>query len=126
MALQRGTDGVLHGARQLLLQDGEGNVQESHSISAGLDYPGVGPELCFLKDLGRITMGKATDAETLEAFSLLCRTEGIMPALESSHAIAHARELAKELDPGDVMVINLSGHGGKDLDIVSRATGGVT
>ena len=126
LALQRGTDGVLHGALQLLLQDEEGNVRESHSISAGLDYPGVGPELCFLKEMGRVTLGTASDAEALDAFALLSKTEGIMPALESSHAIAHARVVAKDLGEDDVLVINLSGHGGKDLDIVARATGGST
>ncbi len=120
LSLNRGTDGVLHGAQELVLQDDDGNIHESYSISAGLDYPGVGPELCYLKEIGRLSLGMASDAEALDAFQLLARTEGIIPALESSHAIAYTRHLAKRASTDDVFVINLSGHGGKDLGIVSK------
>mgnify|MGYP006291945901 CR=1 FL=1 len=123
LALNRGTDGVLHGARELLLQDDDGNVKESYSISAGLDYPGVGPELCFLKEIKRIKLGTSSDQETLDAFKLLSRLEGIIPALESSHAIAYARQVASLCDPDDFIIINLSGHGGKDLGIIAEALG---
>ncbi|MBN2152102.1 MAG: tryptophan synthase subunit beta [Candidatus Lokiarchaeota archaeon] len=122
-SLANGSEGVLHGAMQLLLQDHERNVLETHSISAGLDYPGVGPELCYLKDAGRLSLASATDAEALDAFHGLSRGEGIIPALESSHALAFARKLAKGYSAGDVMVINLSGSGGKDMDIVMNRRG---
>ncbi|MHA1793186.1 MAG: tryptophan synthase subunit beta [Promethearchaeota archaeon] len=120
LALNKGDDGILHGAREYLLQDSDGNIRESYSISAGLDYPGVGPELCYLKEIGRLQLGQANDEQALAAFKLLCKLEGIIPALESSHAIAYARELSKEYSRDDIMVINLSGHGGKDLDIVMK------
>jgi tryptophan synthase beta chain len=119
--LSRGEPGVLHGARSYLLQDASGQVQEAHSISAGLDYPGVGPEHSWLKDSGRVRYLSATDTEALEAFSLLSRTEGIIPALESSHAVARAKDLARELGPGYNILINLSGRGDKDVEIVARA-----
>ena len=96
---------------------------ETHSISAGLDYPGVGPEHSFLKDSGRAAYVSITDTEALEGFQLLCRLEGIIPALESSHAIAHAAKLAGTLKPNQIVVINLSGRGDKDLDIVNKALG---
>ena len=119
--LSRGEPGVLHGARSYLLQDASGQVQEAHSISAGLDYPGVGPEHSWLKDSGRVRYLAATDTEALEAFSLLSRCEGIIPALESSHALARARDLARELGPGSNVLVNLSGRGDKDVEIVARA-----
>lgn len=118
LALNAGTEGILHGAREFLIQDEYGNPQESYSISAGLDYPGVGPELCFLAENGRLKLGKVTDGEALDAFKYLSKREGIMPALESSHALAHALKLAREGNAGDTIVVNLSGHGGKDLDII--------
>ncbi|MHA1734542.1 MAG: tryptophan synthase subunit beta [Promethearchaeota archaeon] len=120
IALGLGRAGVLHGALSYLLQDRYGNIQETHSVSAGLDYPGVGPEHAFLKDIGRLTVAEATDRETLDAFQLLSRLEGIIPALESSHALAHARKVASTYDSSDVLVVNLSGSGGKDIDIVKE------
>jgi tryptophan synthase beta chain len=122
-SLNKGSEGILHGAMQLLLQDHERNVLETHSISAGLDYPGVGPELCFLKDAKRLSIASATDDEALSAFHELSRAEGIIPALESSHAIAFAKQLAKDYSADDVMIINVSGSGGKDMDIVMKRRG---
>jgi tryptophan synthase beta chain len=119
--LSRGEPGVLHGARSYLLQDAWGQVQEAHSISAGLDYPGVGPEHSWLKDSGRVRYLAARDREALEAFRLLARTEGILPALEPSHALARAVDLARELGPGRHVLVNLSGRGDKDVEIVARA-----
>ncbi len=119
--LSRGEPGVLHGSRSYLLQDASGQVQEAHSISAGLDYPGVGPEHSWLKDSGRVRYLAASDAEALEAFGLLSRTEGIIPALESSHALARAKDLAREFGPGHNVLVNLSGRGDKDVEIVARA-----
>ncbi|HEY4939021.1 MAG: tryptophan synthase beta chain [Actinomycetota bacterium] len=119
--LSRGEPGVLHGARSYLLQDASGQVQEAHSISAGLDYPGVGPEHAWLKDSGRVRYLAASDSEALEAFSVLSRSEGIIPALESSHALARAKDLARELGPGYNVLVNLSGRGDKDVEIVARA-----
>jgi tryptophan synthase beta chain len=110
-----GAPGVLHGARSYLLQDEDGQTIESHSISAGLDYPGVGPEHAFLADLGRATYRPITDQQAMDAFSLLCRTEGIIPAIESSHALAGALELGRELGPDAVILVNLSGRGDKDV-----------
>jgi len=118
LSLNKGTEGILHGAHQLLLQNEYGIIQESYSIAAGLDYPGVGPELCYLKEIGRLHLGKITDQEALEGFKLLSRTEGIIPALESSHAIAYAMKICKKFKNDDIIVINLSGGGGKDLNIV--------
>ena len=119
--LSGGLPGVLHGARSYLLQDDQGQVQPTHSVSAGLDYPGVGPEHSWLKDSGRVRYVSATDEEALGAFGLLCRTEGIMPALESSHAVARAVALARELGPGADVLVNLSGRGDKDVEIVAKA-----
>jgi tryptophan synthase beta chain len=119
-SLARGRPGVLHGSRSYVLQDAHGQIAEAHSISAGLDYPGVGPELAFLKDSGRLTLAQATDAEALEAFGELARIEGIIPALESSHAIVAARRVARELGEGAIVVVNLSGRGDKDVDQVRR------
>ncbi|PKN53887.1 MAG: tryptophan synthase subunit beta [Deltaproteobacteria bacterium HGW-Deltaproteobacteria-14] len=121
--LVAGTVGVLHGAKTYLLQDGEGQITETHSVSAGLDYPGVGPEHAWLKDSGRVEYVSVTDAGALEAFALCSELEGIIPALESSHAIAHAIPLARELGPGKDLVVNLSGRGDKDTHTVARVRG---
>ncbi|MGH2704132.1 MAG: tryptophan synthase subunit beta [Actinomycetota bacterium] len=121
--LGRGDPGVLHGARSYVLQDEGGQVLEAHSVSAGLDYPGVGPEHSWLKDAGRVRYLAASDAEALEAFGRLARTEGILPALEPSHALARAADLARELGPGRDLLVNLSGRGDKDVEIVARALG---
>ena len=118
-----GTVGVLHGAKSYVLQDKHGQILATHSISAGLDYPGVGPEHSFLKDSGRATYGAINDKEALDGFQMLCRTEGIIPALESSHAIAYATKLAGTMNKDQIIVINLSGRGDKDLDIVNQALG---
>lgn len=117
-------EGVLHGAYMYLLQDDNGFIQEAHSISAGLDYPAVGPEHCFLHDIGRVKYSSVTDDEALEGLKLLSRTEGIIPALESSHAIYRAAEIAKEMKPEEILVINLSGRGDKDVETVRAAMGG--
>jgi tryptophan synthase beta chain len=119
-SLAKGTPGVLHGSRSYVLQDGRGQIAEAHSISAGLDYPGVGPELSYLRDAGRLSLLQATDAEALEAFQYLARTEGIIPALESAHAVAAAREVARDLGKDGVLVLNVSGRGDKDVDQVRR------
>ena len=111
-----GAPGVLHGARSYLLQDDEGQTIESHSISAGLDYPGVGPEHSYLNDIGRAHYHPITDAQAMQAFAWLCRTKGIIPAIESSHALAGACLLGQELGPDAVILINLSGRGDKDVD----------
>ena len=115
-SLAAGTVGVLHGSRSFLLQTAEGQVQETHSISAGLDYPGVGPEHAFLKESGRARYVPITDAQALAAFKELARTEGIIPALESAHAIAFACELARERTKDDLILVNLSGRGDKDIN----------
>lgn len=112
--------GVLHGMRTFVLQDSEGQIASTHSVSAGLDYPAVGPEHALLHDMGRIEYTSATDAEAIEAFDILCRLEGIMPALESAHAVAHALKMAPHLSRRGVLLINLSGRGDKDLDSVLR------
>jgi len=117
-SVSAGTEGVLHGSRSLFLQDGHGQIREAYSISAGLDYPGVGPEHAYLRDLGRVEYGSATDQEALAAFHWLSRSEGILPALESAHAVAYARRLAARLGKGAVVAVNLSGRGDKDLDTV--------
>src|SRR5580658_4026235 len=114
-ALGAGSIGVLHGSRSYLLQDAQGQVQDTHSISAGLDYPGVGPEHAHLKETGRATYVPVTDAEALEAFFSFSRAEGIIPALESAHAIAFARRLALDRGPNDLILVNLSGRGDKDI-----------
>jgi tryptophan synthase beta chain len=122
--LTRGRPGVLHGARTVLLQDEDGQIQEAHSISAGLDYPGVGPEHAHLRDIGRVRYESVTDHEALAAFRLLARLEGIVPALESAHAVAFALKAAPSLPKGQVIVVNLSGRGDKDLDHVMALEGG--
>ncbi len=119
--LSGGSPGVLHGAMSYLLQDKAGQVIETHSISAGLDYPGVGPEHSFYKDSGRAEYVAVTDRQALEGLTLLCETEGIIPALESSHAIYYAAELAKRLPSDQIVLINLSGRGDKDTEVVSAA-----
>ena len=121
--LMTGSLGVFHGAKSYVLQDKDGQILETHSISAGLDYPGVGPEHSYLKDSGRAAYVAVTDKEALDGFQMLCRTEGILPALESSHAVAHAVKLAGTLNKDRIIVINLSGRGDKDLDIVNQALG---
>ena len=121
--LMVGTTGVLHGTKSYVLQDAGGQIRETHSISAGLDYPGVGPEHSYLKDSGRATYVAVTDEEALEGFQLLCDTEGISPALEPAHAIFHAANMAGSLDKEQIIIINLSGRGDKDMDIVAQALG---
>jgi tryptophan synthase beta chain len=122
--LSKGRPGVIHGSLTYLLQDDHGQVQEAHSISAGLDYPGIGPEHSYLKDTGRVTYASITDAEALEAVQLLCRTEGIIPALESAHAVAEAMKRAPQMSPDQVLVICLSGRGDKDVMTIQEALAG--
>lgn len=122
-SLSAGRPGVLHGAFSYLLQDEEGQIKLAHSISAGLDYPGVGPEHSYLKDNGRVEYDAVTDKEAIEAFFELTREEGIIPALESAHALAYAPKIAKELGKGEILIINLSGRGDKDVDIVAGLKG---
>jgi tryptophan synthase beta chain len=122
-SLNAGAVGVLHGNRTYVLQDDDGQVIETHSISAGLDYPGVGPEHAWLKDLGRAQYVCIDDHEALAAFHDCCRTEGIMPALESSHAIAHAVKLAPTLSSDKIILVNLSGRGDKDMHTVADFSG---
>lgn len=121
--LAAGTVGVLHGAKSYVLQDDSGQILGTHSIAAGLDYPGVGPEHSYYKSIGRATYVAVNDREALEAFRLLSQTEGIIPALEPAHAISYAVKMAGSLDEKQVIVVNLSGHGDKDMDIVSEALG---
>src|SRR3954465_9826537 len=119
-----GRPGVLHGNRTYLLMDADGQIQEAHSISAGLDYPGIGPEHAWLNDMGRVKFLSATDAEALEAFKLCSRLEGIIPALESAHALARLDDIAGKKPKDHLLVVNLSGRGDKDLDSVARHLGG--
>ena len=118
-SLQLGQPGVLHGNRTYILQDENGQITETHSVSAGLDYPGVGPEHAWLKDIGRAEYVGITDQEALDAFHYLCRTEGIIPALESSHALAYAMKLAKTMRSDQTILVNLSGRGDKDIGTVA-------
>jgi len=120
-----GSPGVLHGALSYLLQDGDGQVLETHSLAAGLDYPGVGPEHAMLKDSGRVEYTAVTDREALAAFTLLSRREGIIPALESAHAVAQLVKMKGELGRDDIVIVNLSGRGDKDLEQAARLTGGL-
>lgn len=122
-SLTKGSPGVLHGNRTYLLQDENGQITETHSISAGLDYPGVGPEHAYLKDIGRAEYVGITDEEALKAFHRLCRTEGIIPALESSHAVAHAIKIAPTMRPDQHLLVNLSGRGDKDIGTVADLSG---
>ena len=114
---------MLHGNRTYLMQDANGQIQDTHSISAGLDYPGVGPEHAWLKDTGRAQYVAVKDDEALAAFHALCRFEGIIPALESSHALAYAMKLAPTLSRDAILLVNLSGRGDKDMHTVSKASG---
>ncbi|RID87646.1 tryptophan synthase subunit beta [Peribacillus asahii] len=123
-SLTKGKPGVLHGAYMYLLQDEDGQIQEAHSISAGLDYPGVGPEHSYLKDINRVTYTSVTDEEALEALQMLSKEEGIIPALESSHAIAYGFKLAKQMKQEEGIVICLSGRGDKDVETVQARLGG--
>ncbi|WP_050616570.1 tryptophan synthase subunit beta [Bacillus testis] len=123
-SLTKGKTGVLHGAKMYLLQDGDGQVIEAHSISAGLDYPGVGPEHSFLKDNGRVDYTAVSDEEALEALQLLCRKEGIIPALESAHAVAYSIKLASQMPKDHNIVVCLSGRGDKDVEAVKGYLGG--
>ena len=118
--LTGGSQGVLHGMRTFVLQDDEGQTRSTHSISAGLDYPGVGPEHVWLMETGRATYRAVTDAEAMRAFDVLCRTEGIIPALESAHALAGALDVGRELGPDGLIMVNLSGRGDKDVDTASK------
>jgi tryptophan synthase beta chain len=121
--LTKGIPGVLHGSRSYLLQDADGQINEAHSISAGLDYPGVGPEHSWLKDSGRVKYFSATDKEALEAFMLLSKLEGIIPALESAHALAHIARIAPQMSPDQLIAVCLSGRGDKDVFSVAHALG---
>jgi tryptophan synthase beta chain len=121
--LTKGSPGVLHGSRSYLLQDPDGQIIEAHSISAGLDYPGVGPEHSWLKDSGRVKYFSATDKEALEAFMLLSKLEGIIPALESAHALAHVGRIAGGMKPDQLIAVCLSGRGDKDVFSVAHALG---
>ena len=122
-SLVAGRVGVLHGAKSYVLQDSNGQIRETHSVSAGLDYPGVGPEHSYLKDTGRTTYVAVDDKEALDGFQLLCKTEGITPALEPAHAIFYAAKIASSLNREQIIVVNLSGRGDKDMDIVVQALG---
>jgi tryptophan synthase beta chain len=118
-----GRPGVLHGARTYLMQDENGQISETHSVSAGLDYPGVGPEHSWLKDTGRAEYVAVTDREALEAFHTLCRLEGIIPALETAHALAYAARIAPQMNRDAILLVNLSGRGDKDMNTVARLSG---
>lgn len=121
---RRGRVGVLHGTRTYVLQDDDGQILTTHSISAGLDYPAVGPEHSYLRQMGRVVYTAVTDQDALNAFDLLCQLEGILPALESAHAVAEAVRRAREMSPDRVLIVNLSGRGDKDLETVRKARGG--
>jgi tryptophan synthase beta chain len=122
-SLSRGRPGVLHGNRTYLLQDADGQILEAHSISAGLDYPGIGPEHSHLHDIGRVEYVAVTDDEALEAFQLCCATEGIIPALEPAHALAHVAKIAPAMDPSQIILMNLCGRGDKDIFTVAKHLG---
>ena len=122
-SLTGGRPGVLHGNRTFLLQDDDGQILDAHSISAGLDYPGIGPEHAWLHDLGRVEYVSITDREALDAFQLCSRLEGIIPALEPSHALAHVAKIAPELPVDHLMVMNMCGRGDKDVFTVAEALG---
>jgi tryptophan synthase beta chain len=122
-SLTGGRPGVLHGNRTYLLQDDDGQILEGHSISAGLDYPGIGPEHSWLHDIGRAQYVSITDVEALEAFQLSCQLEGIIPALEPSHALAHVMKIAPDLPTDHLLVMNMCGRGDKDIFTVAKALG---
>mmetsp|Transcript_27465 Transcript_27465/g.81831 ORF Transcript_27465/g.81831 Transcript_27465/m.81831 type:complete len:143 (-) Transcript_27465:55-483(-) len=121
--LVAGSPGVLHGSRTFLLQNASGNITETHSISAGLDYPGVGPQHSHLKETGRVKYVSVTDRQALDALKMLSRTEGIIPALEPSHALHHSMELCKKLPKDQIVLLNLCGRGDKDMMNVAKAEG---
>jgi tryptophan synthase beta chain len=121
--ISKGRPGVLHGARSLMLQDEDGQTMESHSISAGLDYPGVGPEHAWLDSIGRAEYRPVTDAQAMDALRLLSRTEGIIPAIETAHALHGAIELGRELGPEGIVLVSLSGRGDKDMETAARYFG---
>jgi tryptophan synthase beta chain len=121
--LSMGKPGVLHGAKSMMLQDGDGQTIESHSISAGLDYPGVGPEHAWLQDIGRVQYRAITDAQAMDALLLLSRSEGIIPAIETAHALAGSLDLGRELGPDASILINLSGRGDKDMQTAAAYFG---
>ena len=121
--LSAGKPGVLHGNRTYVMSDEQGQIVETHSVSAGLDYPGVGPEHAWLKDIGRARYVSVTDTEALEAFRLTTRLEGIIPALESAHGVAYALKLAKTMSPEQTIIVNLSGRGDKDIHTVAAIDG---
>jgi tryptophan synthase beta chain len=122
-SIMDGSVGVLHGSKTYLLQDENGQIKHTHSIAAGLDYPGVGPEHSYFHDIGRVKYASVTDKEALDGFRLLTITEGIIPALESAHAIAYTIKLAPKLDKEKVIIVNLSGRGDKDMNTVAEALG---
>jgi tryptophan synthase beta chain len=122
-SLSMGRPGVLHGNRTYLLQNEDGQIQEAHSISAGLDYPGIGPEHSWLHDIGRVEYVSVTDDEALTAFQLCTKTEGIIPALEPAHALAHVAKIAAEMDPEQIILMNLCGRGDKDIFTVAEHLG---
>ena len=121
--LSAGRPGVLHGNRTYLMDDNNGQIIETHSVSAGLDYPGVGPEHSWLKDIGRVNYVAINDTEALAGFRRLTQTEGIMPALESSHAVAYAEKLAPTMRKDDIIIVNLSGRGDKDIHTIAAIDG---
>jgi tryptophan synthase beta chain len=122
-SLSRGRPGILHGNRTYLLQDADGQIIEAHSISAGLDYPGIGPEHSWLHEIGRVEYVAATDTEALAAFQLCTRTEGIIPALEPAHALAHVQKIAPSMAPDQIVLMNLCGRGDKDIFTVAQHLG---
>ena len=122
-SLTGGKPGVLHGNRTFLLQDDDGQIQDAHSISAGLDYPGIGPEHSWLHDIGRVNYASASDTEALEAFQMLSKVEGIIPALEPAHALAHVTKIAPDMDKDKIILMNLCGRGDKDIFTVAEALG---
>jgi tryptophan synthase beta chain len=122
-SLNSGSIGTLHGAMSYLLQNGLGNILETHSIAAGLDYPGVGPEHAYYKDCKRAEYGTVTDEKALEAFYLLSQTEGILPAMESAHALAYVREITLSYERDQIIIVNLSGRGDKDVQAVASRMG---
>ena len=122
-SLAGGRPGILHGNKTYLLQDADGQITEGHSISAGLDYPGIGPEHAWLRDVGRVDYTSVTDTEALEGFQLLCRTEGIIPALEPAHAIAAVARIAPTMDKDQIVLVNLCGRGDKDIFSVAEHLG---
>lgn len=122
-SISAGSVAVLHGNKTYFLQDDDGQIQDAHSISAGLDYPGIGPEHSYLHDIGRVEYVSATDTEAMEAFQLLCKTEGIIPAIESSHGISYACKLAKKMKKDQIIIVNLSGRGDKDINTAANYLG---